>query len=113
MRNTSDTPSNPWLCLVTAALLSCGCVSQRSIEDASVDRLDEVPAGARLIVTTADGRKLTIRVTESAAGHIVGIDRHYREYRLNREEISDIHGQPQNDVIVALTFFAVVFVTGF
>jgi hypothetical protein len=113
MRNTSDTRSTVWLCLVTAVLLSCGCVTQRNIEDASVDRLDEVPAGARLIVTTADGRRLTLRVTESAAGHIVGIDRHYREYRLEREEIRDIRGRPQNDLVVALAFFAVVFVTGF
>lgn len=113
MRNTTDTRYTLWACLVTAVLLSCGCVTQRAPEDVSVDRLDAIPDGARVTVKTADGGELTLRVTESAPGHIVGIDRHYREYRLEREEIRDIRGRPQNDLIVGLTFFAVVFVTGF
>lgn len=108
----SDTRSAVWPCLATAVLLSCGCVTQKAPVNVADDRLGEVPAGARVTVTTTDGRELAIRVTESGPDYIVGIDRHYREYRLQREEIRDIQGRPQNDLIVALAFFAVVFVTG-
>lgn len=100
--------------LILAAVISLsGCVTNRDIDRLSVDNLEMLPEGADVIVTTTDGREIRIKVTGSGHDHVDGIDRHFRQYHLERDDIRTIRGRPQNDLVVALAFFAVVFVTGF
>lgn len=90
-----------------------GCVTRPGGVDVYPDHLDRLPPGARVEVTTRDGRELRLRVTEATATGLRGVDRHYRSYELSRDDISGLSVVPQNDWVVALAFFAVVFVTGF
>ena len=97
----------------TIILLLAGCVTHGHIRDVTADNLEAIPVDASVSVTTVEGDEVRLRVTDVGPDHIEGIDRHFREYRFERDEIREIRGRPQNDLFVALAFFAVVFVTGF
>jgi hypothetical protein len=90
-----------------------GCVTRPGGSDVYPDHLDRLPSGARVEVTTRDGRQLRLRITEATATGLRGVDRHFRSYELAPEDIDELSVLPQNDWVVALAFFAVVFVTGF
>ena len=90
-----------------------GCVTRPGGSDVYPDHLERLPSGARVEVTTRDGRQLRLRITEATATGLRGVDRHFRSYELTREDIDELSVVPQNDWVVALAFFAVVFVTGF
>jgi hypothetical protein len=113
MRNLFHSGSARFPLAAALLILMSGCVTHGHLGDLTVDRLDEIPPDARIVVDTVDGRVITIRVTESGPDHVIGVDRHYQEYRFRRDEISAVRVRPQNDLIIALAFFAVVFVTGF
>lgn len=90
-----------------------GCVTRPGGSDVYPDHLERLPSGARVELTTRDGRQLRLRITEATPTGLRGVDRHFRSYELAREEIDGLSIVPQNDWAVALAFFAVVFVTGF
>ncbi len=112
---TSPRSSAPAVCLLTL-LLTLGlsaCVTQPGGADVFPDHLERLPAGARVQVNTRDGRQLKLRVTEATPTGIRGVDRRYRSYALARDDIDSLEVMRQNDWVVALAFFGVVFVTGF
>jgi hypothetical protein len=113
MRNPFHSGSARFLLAATFLVLMGGCVTHGHLEDLTVDRLADIPVDVRIVVDTVDDREITIRVTDSGPTHVAGVDRHFREYRLERDEIRTVRVRPQNDLVVALAFFAVVFVTGF
>lgn len=113
MRNSHRYHLAPLLLILATTVLSSGCVTHRDIDRVSADELEMLPEGAEVVVTTTDDREIRIKVTGAGPGYVEGVDRHFQQHRLEREEIQDIRGRPQNDLVVALAFFAVVFVTGF
>jgi hypothetical protein len=76
----------------------------------SADTLDRIPPGTRVRIKTREGDTLRIRVTEASAEAVAGRDRYFRQHEVPRERIEDIEAPPQNDWVVALLFFVLVFV---
>ncbi len=105
----------PATCLLTL-LLTLGlsaCVTQPGGPDVFPDHLERLPVGARIQVNTRQGQQLKLRVTAAMPAGIRGVDRHYRSYELDVDDIESLDVMRQNDWVVALAFFGVVFVTGF
>ena len=76
----------------------------------SVDALERIPPGTRVRITTREGDTLSIKITEATNAVVAGRDRYFRQYEVSREQIEDIDAPPQNDWVVALLFFVLVFV---
>lgn len=76
----------------------------------SVDTLDRIPHGTKVRITTHEGDTLRIKVTKASAEAVSGRDRYFRQHEVPRERIEDIEAPPQNDWVVALLFFVLVFV---
>ncbi len=112
---TSPRSWAPASCLLTL-LLTLGlsaCVTQPGGTDVFPEHLERLPVGARVQVSARDGRQLELRVTEATPTGIRGVDRHYRSYQFAVDDIESLDVMRQNDWVVALAFFGVVFVTGF
>lgn len=112
---TSPRSWAPATCLLTllVALGLSACATQPGGPNVFPDHLERLPVGARVEVKTRQGQQLKLRVTTAMPTGIRGVDRHYRSYALAVDDIESLEVMRQNDWVVALAFFAVVFVTGF
>jgi len=108
----SVTPRLRFLIAALVAAALCGCVTRPVSGDVFPDRLAEIPPDTRIVATTSEGHELALRVTRTTESSIEGVDRHYRKYQLEAEQLTDVRIVAQNDLVVALAFIAVVFVTG-
>lgn len=106
------TPSLRFLIVALIASTLFGCISRPVSGKVFPDRLAEIPPDSRIVATTGEGEELALRVTHATESSIEGVDRHYRKYRLEVEQLTDVRIVAQNDLVVALAFIAVVFVTG-
>ena len=106
--------AGPWrfVCMLVAvlALGQLGCTTAQMSAPPSADALERIPPGTRVRITTRAGDTLAIKVTEASADAVSGRDRHFRLHEIAREQIDDIEAPPQNDFVVALLFFLLVFV---
>jgi hypothetical protein len=129
MRNDADRPHRPaWpgradgagagagprlaACLLIAvlAIATLGCTTAQMSTPPSADTLDRIPPGTWVRITTREGDTLRIKVSEASADAVSGRDRYFRQHEVAREQVSDIEAPPQNDWVVALLFFLLVFV---
>jgi hypothetical protein len=129
MRNDADPPPRPtrprradragggaargrpvWLLIAALALGPVGCTTAQMNTPPSVDALERIPPGTRVRITTREGDTLSIKITEATDAAVAGRDRYFRQHEVSREQIEDIDAPPQNDWVVALLFFVLVFV---
>ena len=101
-----------WAALVTALLCfgATGCTTAQMSSPPSRDALEQIPLGARVLVTTETDETLRLKVTGATPNALRGRDRHFREYELNRDEIREIDAPRQNDWWVALAWVSIVFI---
>ena len=97
------------LCAALLCVAAGGCTTPQMSSPPSPDALEEIPVGARVLVTTSDDETLRLKVTGTAPDALSGRDRHFREYRLTRDDIRRIDAPRQNDWWVALAWVSIVF----